>query len=349
LALPATVARADTIVATTFTHTSSRTDLLTSSFAVFNGIRAVNNTSITRNRDTTFPRADNRLTTYIKSKLSGGSRTRARVLEAERSLRSSTLRIEGTSETLTTSASSVGLETGKSSIRISIRIVAVVINVGVNPFAVVRSSISGTASTTHTSSNTRSSRAGAEFTRIAGRGARPCEEIAAISLSPAVLISIAVVSNIPTSGFEESKSEFRRLHLINQTRGHDFVSELSSFEMATSSTRRTSIFHISTLERGAAEVASKLGGKRLSINDLGSITIESSRSDMTSESLTVAVEPVAEQTVTETKSVDDFMHNADHVSFVKHDIRSGIHVSTTDGSVSEKRSLGTRSQRAGRS
>jgi len=105
----------------------------------------------------------------------------------------------------------------------------------VDPLTVVGSSISGARTTTSTSHGATSSRAGAEFVERRSR-AGTSKEVTTLSLTPEERISIAVVSNIPTSGFEESKSEFGDLHLDNETGSHGFISELSSFEMGSSST-----------------------------------------------------------------------------------------------------------------
>jgi len=155
------------------------------------------------------------------------------------------------------------------------------------------------------------------------------------------LVSIAVVSNIPASGFEDTKSELRELHLVHETGGHTFVSILSSFEVGTSSTRRTSIFHVSTLKARATEVASDHRGKRFSIDNNSSCAIKNSRFNMTSEGSTVAIEPVMVQAVTETKSMDNFMHDTDHVSFMQENITSRFQIFSTDGGMTDKRSIGS--------
>jgi len=112
-------------------------------------------------------------------------------------------------------------------------------------------------------------------------------------LTPEVRISIAVVRNVPTSRFKDSKGEFGHLHLDNKTGGHSFVSELSSFEVRTGSTRRSGVLHVSSLEARASEMLSKSAGEGFSIDDASSDTIKFSRSDVTGESLTTAGEPVA--------------------------------------------------------
>jgi len=137
-----------------------------------------------------------------------------------------------------------------------------------------------------------------------------------LSLTPDERISIAVVGNIPTSRFEEGKSELGHLHLDNETGSHGFIGELSSFEVRSSSTGRSSIFHVGTLEIRATKVGSELASKRFSIDDAGRDTIKSSSSDMASELLTTTGEPVGVKTFTETESMNNFVHNADHVLFM---------------------------------
>jgi hypothetical protein len=93
-------------------------------------------------------------------------------------------------------------------------------------------------------------------------------------------------------------------------------------------------------------VISKLGGKRFSIDNSSTDTIKSSRSNMTSEGLTTASEPVRVQSITETESMDYFVHNADHLSFMSQDISSGGKVSSTDGSLTNNGSTRARSSGA---
>jgi len=188
--------------------------------------------------------------------------------------------------------------------------------------------------------DTTSGRTRAEFV-ILGRRAGSSEETTSLSLTPVVRISVVVVRNVPTSGFEESKSNFGDLHLTNETRGHSFVGELSSLEMRSSSTGGTSVLHISTLKSRAAEVRSKLASKGFSIKDTSANTIESGIRDDVTELLTVRVEPVTVESLTETEGVNDFVHNADHLSFVVQDISGGGKISSTDGSLTNKRSSST--------
>jgi len=137
--------------------------------------------------------------------------------------------------------------------------------------------------------------------------------------------------------------------LTDQTGSHDFISELSSLEVRTSGTRRTRVFHVSTLESRTSEVLSESGGKRLSIDDYSSGTTKASRLDVTSEGLTAASEPFAVQTLGETESMDNLVHDADHLLFVQHGIGGYLHVGSTDGDSTYKGSLGSGSQRASNS
>jgi hypothetical protein len=86
---------------------------------------------------------------------------------------------------------------------------------------------------------------------------------------------------------------------------------------------------------------SKSASEGLSIDDASSDTIKRSSSNVTGEGLTAAREPVSIQTLTETKSVNDFVHNADHLSFVVKRFSSGSEISGTDDSLTNDRSLGT--------
>jgi len=157
-----------------------------------------------------------------------------------------------------------------------------------------------------------------------------------LSLTPVVVVSVAVVSGVPTTRFKESKSEGRHLHIVDQTGSHDFVSVLSSFEVRASSTRRARVFHVGTLESRAAEMLSELGGKRFSTDDLAGTTTEGSRGDL--DTLEVLVE-----TVGETKSMDNLMHDTHHVLFVEEDIAGFLQEVSVDLDVTNQRSLGTSS------
>jgi len=153
-------------------------------------------------------------------------------------------------------------------------------------------------------------------------------------------ISVAVVRNVPTSRFKESEGEFRELHLDDKTGSHTFEGELSSFEVRSSGTGRSSVLHISTLESRTAEVSSKSAGKRFSIDDSSGHAIKSSRSDVTGESLTTAGQPLSVKTLAETKSMDNFVHDADHLLFMQKDVSGGLDVGSTDDSLADKGSLG---------
>jgi hypothetical protein len=153
-----------------------------------------------------------------------------------------------------------------------------------------------------------------------------------LSLTPVIVISVAVIRSIPTSTFKESKSERRHLHVVDQTRSHDFVSELSSFEVGTSSTRGTRVFHIGTLKSRATEMLSKLGSKRFNNDNLASSTVKSSRRD--GHTLEVLI-----QTVGESEGMDNFMHNTHHVLFMEKNISGFLEVVSVDSNITNQRSL----------
>jgi len=88
---------------------------------------------------------------------------------------------------------------------------------------------------------------------------------------------------------------------------------------------------------------SKSASKGFSIDDASFDTTESSASDVTSELPTTACEPVRVQTLAETESVDNFMHNTDHLSFVVKDIGTGSEISSTESNLTSNGSTGTRS------
>jgi hypothetical protein len=164
-----------------------------------------------------------------------------------------------------------------------------------------------------------------------------------LSLTPVERISITVISNVPTSRFKESEGEFGHLHLDDKTGGHGFEGELSSFEVRSSGTRRSGIFHVSTLERRASVMLSKSAGKGFSIDNASRDTVKSSLGNVTSEGSTAAGEPVSVQTLAETESMDNFVHNTDHLSFVVKDISTGGEISGTDDNLTNDGSLGARS------
>jgi len=113
-----------------------------------------------------------------------------------------------------------------------------------------------------------------------------------LSLTPIERISITVVGDVPTSRFEESEGEFGNLHLVDETGGHSFEGELSSFEVRSSSTRRSRILHISSLETRATIMLSKSASEGFSINDRSRDTAKSSLGKVARELLTTAIEPV---------------------------------------------------------
>jgi len=94
-------------------------------------------------------------------------------------------------------------------------------------------------------------------------------------------------------------------------------------------------------------VRSKLTSKGFSIDDASSNATKSSTSDVTSEDLTTASQPTRVQSLTETKTVDNFMHDTDHVLLMSQDISGSRDVVGTDNSFTNNRSLSTRGLSAG--
>jgi len=168
-----------------------------------------------------------------------------------------------------------------------------------------------------------------------------------LSLTPEVRIGVtSVVRNVPTSRLKDSEGELGELHLDDKAGSHSFVSKLSSFEVRSRGTRRSGILHVSSLESRASKVGSKSAGKGFSIDNSSSNTVKSSLLNVASEGLATASEPVRVQAIAETKSVDNFVHNADHLSFVGKDISSGSEISGTDDGLTNDGSIGSRSQSA---
>jgi len=88
-------------------------------------------------------------------------------------------------------------------------------------------------------------------------------------------------------------------------------------------------------------VLSKSASEGFSIDDASSDTVKRSRGNVSGEGLTAASEPMSVQSLTETKSMDNFVHNADHLSFVGKRISSGSEILGTDDSLTNDGSLGT--------
>jgi len=163
LTLEATVARANTIEASTSSHATTRAGFLTNSAAVFNRVGAVNSTSIARNADVTLLAANNGFSANAEGQLGIATASTAGILEAESGLRAGTLGVKGSLEAFRSGRSSKGLDTGESSIGISINIVAIIALRRVNPLAVIGSSISRARTTTSSSLSALSSGTRAEF------------------------------------------------------------------------------------------------------------------------------------------------------------------------------------------
>jgi hypothetical protein len=206
----------------------------------------------------------------------------------------------------------------------------------VNELAAIRSTIRSAATTTVTSSSTGSGAGLADSTigrETTGR-AGVSQETTALLLTVVKGISITVVSSIPAGAFKESKSHFRYWLIIDEAGGHDFGTELSSFEVGTSGGRGTRVLHIGTLESRASEVGSELRSEGFSDEDLAGTAAESSRGNRGTVEVSV-------QAGSETESVSDFVDHAAHILFMKKDVRGFSEVASVDSSKSNERSLGS--------
>jgi len=253
----------------------------------------------------------------MKSKLSLGSRSTASVLEAETGSGSRAGgRAEGTSEALTVLASTVGFNAGESSILGGTGVVTIVAGAGTIELATIRSAVAGTtAATTTTNISATSGGRTAEFAELTRR-AGTSKETATLTLTPVERISVTVVGDVPAGTFQESKSELGVDLLIDKTGGHSFVTEMSLFEVRTSSTRATTVFHVSTLKSRATVMLSELRSKGFNVQDKSVSTIELTSASVSLKSLTLRVNELAELALSETKDVEDFMDDADHILFV---------------------------------
>jgi len=137
LTLVTRLALTDTIGAGASTHTVSKADVLTSTSAESLGIGAVDGTLVASNANGSLLGANNLLGTNSE----GQSRTGTLGLEAVSSLGSTRGSGQSTSEALTVSGSTESLETGKSGIIVSIRVVAIIVNVRLDVLASVGSVI----------------------------------------------------------------------------------------------------------------------------------------------------------------------------------------------------------------
>lgn len=238
------------------------------------------------------------------------------------------------------------MKTRESSIRISITVITVIVDTSMDPLAAIRSSFTGAAATTTTRVSAGSAGRTAVFTESVSR-AGASNEAATSTLTPPETISVAVVRNPPAGTFQKSKSELRDLLLVLETTGHELPREKGLFEVGTSSSRASTVFHVSTLQGGASEVASESAGKGFNVQDSGSSTVERTRYDVTRESLTTAVDETTVHALSKTESVSKFVHHADHILFVEKRILSGFDKGSTDGSLTGKRSSGSTSVRTG--
>jgi len=212
-------------------------------------------------------------------------------------------------------SSSINFGRRKSGVVLGIAVITIIAGTRLDDLAVASSFFSTAASTTTTRISAGSSRRRAPFRESVSR-ASSSDEVAALSLTPPETISHAVISNIPTRAFQKSKSELGDLLLVDETGSHDFEEEDLTFEVRTSSSRASTVFHIGTLKSRAAEVLSKHASKGFDVYDSGGSTIESSGRDVSSQSFTIAVKEMLVETRSKTKSMGKFVDHTDHVLFM---------------------------------
>jgi len=218
------------------------------------------------------------------------------------------------------------LKTGESGIALSISVVTIIVNVGVNESAAVRSNVSGAGTTTSSLSSASSGRSSAEIIEFGvGRSAGSREESAALTLTEIVRISVAVVRDVPASTFEHGEGELTERLLVNQTGSHGLEGEESSFEMGTSGSGTSTVFHVSTLHSAATKELSDSASQRSNINDLGGLSTDGTSLDVTSQNLAAGAQEVLVETRAETESVGQFVHDHVDVLFVQKNVGAGVH------------------------
>jgi len=209
------------------------------------------------------------------------------------------------------------LETGKSGIALGTSVVAIVVDAGMNELATIRSDVSLAETTSSSGRSASSGRSSAEIIESGvGIAARISHESASLTLTEPVSISHIVVSSVPTRAFEHSEGELTVGLLVNQTRSHGFESEQSSFEMGTSGGGTSTVFKVSTSHGGAAKELSNSAGKGFNINDLGSLSTDSTGLDVTGQFLAAGAQEVLVESWAETENVGSFVQNHVDVLFV---------------------------------
>jgi len=107
------------------------------------------------------------------------------------------------------------------------------------------------------------------------------------------------------------------LHVVDKTGSHELkTGEDSTFEMVSSSTRSTSVLHVSTLEARATEMVSKHSSQRFSSEDGAGVTSKLGSSNKSTLFLAVGVKERRVQVAGETERVSNFVHHTDHVLLV---------------------------------
>jgi len=212
----------------------------------------------------------------------------------------------------------------------------------VDELAVIGSSVRRAAATTVVGSSTGSS-AGLADAAVEVEGAGRAglgQEVAALSLAVVVVVSHAVVSDVPAGTFEEGEGELGYGLIVDKTRSHGFGAELSSFEVGTSSSRGTGVLHVSTLESRASEMVSESSSEGFSDEDLAGTTAERGGGDGGSSEVLV-------QTGGETEGMGDFVDHADHILFVEKNVAGFLDEGSVDSGKGNGGSLGSSGHEAG--
>lgn len=199
----------------------------------------------------------------------------------------------------------------------SIFIVTVVVNIGVNELAAIRSGIRRASATTSASHSASSGRSSAEI--IEGRvssSASISKEGTSLALAEPVAISIIVIGFVPARTFEHGKGELTVRLLVDESRSHGLEGIMSSFEVRTSGGGTSTVFHISTLQSRATKEGLKSGGKGINVDNCRSRSVQSGRSNVARKSITIIVNEIRVKAASETKSMGDFVQDHVDVLFV---------------------------------
>jgi len=147
----------------TSTHATSGASFSTNSFTESKRIRALDISLVARNGHRTFSSAGQSLASddNLEFGVSAGANTV--VLEAERGLGGTAAGGQSTFEALAVGSSTERLKTGKSGIILGVGVVAIVVDVGVNELAAIRSDITGAGTTSSSDSSASSGGTSAEI------------------------------------------------------------------------------------------------------------------------------------------------------------------------------------------